>query len=56
MPQVKTYTAELRAQVEPAVKARFVAIAKSEDIPLSQLIRRVLKAWDRDIAAKGEAA
>jgi hypothetical protein len=40
------------------MKARLVDIAEAEGVPLSQVIRRILRAWlsDRDAAAKGRAA
>jgi hypothetical protein len=40
------------------MKARLVDIAEAEGVPLSQVIRKILRAWlnDRDAAAKGEPA
>jgi hypothetical protein len=58
MPPRKTYDAELHTPVEPQFKARLVNIAQAEEVPLAQVVRRLLKAGltNRDPAVKGEPA
>jgi hypothetical protein len=56
MPPIRIYNADIHTQVEPSLKLRLRDIADAEGIPLSQVVRQILRAWDRDTVAKGEPA
>jgi hypothetical protein len=57
MPPIQTYNADIHTQVEPRMKARLADIAAEQGIPLSQVVRQILRAWfsDRD-SKSGKAA